>query len=59
MSDRKNKKIHRCPPIPDGFTVKMTGPAYNGENVDKARRMWYDWLRSLEQHAVPMPRRTK
>lgn len=60
MANKKDKKKrgHECPKIPSDWSLKMTPPAWNGENVDKARRMWYDWLRSLEMHAKPMPRRT-
>jgi hypothetical protein len=57
-SNKKKKDDKKCPPIPDGFTLKMTGPAWRGENSAQARRMWYAWLRDLDAHAVKMPRRT-
>ena len=56
--DKGGRKGHICPPIPEGFTKKMTGPAWNGESHTKARAMWYQWLRDLDAHAKPMPRRT-
>jgi len=58
MANKGQKKVHRCPAIPDGFTRKMTGPAWAGQSEAKSRRMWYDWLRDLEQHATKMPRKT-
>lgn len=56
--EKGKKKGHTCPPLPEGFTKKMTGPAWSGESFEKSRRMWFDWLRDLNEHAKPMPRRT-
>lgn len=58
MADTKKEK-HRCPAIADGWDLKVTGPAYNGESAPEARRAWVAFLRLLNSEAVrPMPRRT-
>ena len=56
----KKKQKHLCPPIPDGFTVKITGPAYvDGESVATARAKHAAFKRILAAHAKPMPRTTQ
>lgn len=56
--EKGKKKGHDCPKIPSDWSRKMTGPAWNGESPEKARRMWYQWLRDLDRYCAKMPRRT-
>jgi hypothetical protein len=51
-------QVHYCPKVPDGFTRKMTGPAWNGESTEEAISMWFAWGRNLEAHCRKMPRTT-
>lgn len=52
---KKGEQGHKCPPIPDGWYT-VTGPAWRGEPVEQAQRMWAGWLRIM-QRTGPMPRR--
>jgi hypothetical protein len=42
-------------PIPAGWTRKMTPAGWHGESPEKARAMWFAWLRDLDKHCGKMP----
>lgn len=43
MADKKKLK-HRCPALPEGLG-KVTPEGWNGEDAQKAKAMWFAWLR--------------
>ena len=57
MAEKNPTKVHHCPPIPEGWGRKVTGPAWRGESTEVANAMWQGWLRTVA-NARPMPRRT-
>ena len=52
----KNKKMRpKCPPIPDGWTWKFTGPAYTSDMTwQQARDVWERYRDSVDR-LKPMP----
>jgi hypothetical protein len=59
MAEKKKEK-HRCPAIADGWGLKITGPAWNGESAQEARKAWQGFVRLINNEEIvrPMPRRT-
>lgn len=56
--DEKSGK-HLCPKIGPDWSMKISGPAYTpGMTPEQARSAWYGWLRRLDAHVRPMPRKT-
>jgi hypothetical protein len=55
----KKKPAHRCPPIPEGWDRNMTGPAWNGESPQRAKAMWFAWVRECALYVGKMPRVTR
>ena len=55
MADNKKQK-HRCPALPEGLS-KITPEGWNGEDVDKAKAMWFAWLRIVSRQQ-PLARKT-
>jgi hypothetical protein len=51
------KQHHRCPPIPEGWTGKWTGPEATF-NTSKDRRAWWDYIGRMKL-LKPMPRTTR
>lgn len=59
MADSKKEK-HRCPPIADGWELKVSGPDSKGLSAVEARKAWQGFVRLLNNEEIvrPMPRRT-
>lgn len=55
MADKKKQK-HQCPKLPEGL-AKVTPEAWNGEDAEKAKAMWFAWLRIVAKQR-PQPRKT-